>query len=121
MKLHFALFLFVSALGLLPKADAATIVTLPDNYRIFDVGQYGGSNYAAGRITAAGANPLLYNLTTSSQVGITLPQYNGRTATSASVASIDSSTGTAWVDINYPSGLTRSGSVPVSGGTVVHP
>ncbi len=111
--------IFVMALVVLStKAIAGTIFTLPDNNQVFDVGNFGGNSYAGGRVNATGVNPLLYNLTTSSQVGITVPQYNGRTAISATVTSIDSSTGSAWVSINYGAGLARSGSVSVAGGTV---
>jgi hypothetical protein len=113
--------LFIFALGLLGgNASAATIYTLPDEYVVFDSGAYGGNAYASGRIAGmAGANQFLFNLTTSSQVSISVPQYEGVDARAANVTSVDWPSGTAWLSISYGVGIgSRTGSVPITGGTV---
>ena len=109
-------FCLVFTCGFVPNVFAITF-NLPNSYDIFDVGQFGGVDYASGRDTANVISPLLFNLRTSTVVSVSVPQYNGHAAISVNVVAIDSSTGTAWIDIDYGRGIgSRTGSVSVNGG-----
>lgn len=113
------LFLALVTLGVSPVASAATVYTLPDNNLVFDTGFFGGNAYATGRVQGVkGPNPLLLNLSTFSQLPISVPNDNGLAAVIATGGAFDSSTGLTWLTIGYGVGLVRTGTVGPNGGIV---
>jgi len=114
IKSLLAIAVFAALTGI---ASASPIITtLNPSFNVFDVSRTGGSTYVNGALSNSA---LVYNVTSGSQSSINFEPYEGRSVGASTAPRIDDSTGLAWVNGQFGAGVgTRTGTVPVGGGTV---